>query len=88
MEGRRRWLVEMGRVLRPEGVAVLVVGDGVVGDRAEDAAGAVAGTRRAAGLKLVARASQDAADAGQAADRDLRRTSARREHILLLRRGG
>jgi hypothetical protein len=45
LEGRRRWLVEMGRVLRPEGVAVLVVGDGVVGDHAEDAAGPSPATR-------------------------------------------
>jgi SAM-dependent methyltransferase len=86
MEGRRRWLVEMGRVLRPEGVAVLVVGDGVVGDRAEDAAGAVARDSRAAGLKLVARASQERPT------RDKRLIEifgdkARREHILLLRRG-
>jgi SAM-dependent methyltransferase len=86
LEGRRRWLVEMGRVLRPEGVAVLVVGDGVVGNRAEDAAGAIARDSRAAGLKLVARASQERPT------RDKRLIEifgdqARREHILLLRRG-
>jgi SAM-dependent methyltransferase len=85
-EGRRRWLVEMGRVLRPEGVAVLVVGDGVVGNRAEDAAGAIHRDSRAAGLKLVARASQERPT------RDKRLIEifgdqARREHILLLRRG-
>jgi SAM-dependent methyltransferase len=86
LEGRRRWLVEMGRVLRPDGAAVLVVGDGVVGDRAEDAAGAVARDSRAAGLRLVARASQERPT------RDKRLIEifgdqARREHILLLRRG-
>ena len=86
LEGRRRWLVEMGRVLRPEGVAVLVVGDGVVGNRAEDAAGAVYRDARAAGLKMIARASQERPT------RDKRLLEIfgdqpRREHILLLRRG-
>lgn len=86
LEGRRRWLVEMGRVLRAEGLAVLVVGDGVVGDRPEDAAKAVERDGMAAGLRLVARASQvrpirDKRLAEVFGDRP------RREHILLLRRG-
>jgi SAM-dependent methyltransferase len=58
-EGRRRWLKEMARVLRPGGAVILVVGDGVVGDRPEDAAAVVADDGAAAGLHFVARASQE-----------------------------
>jgi SAM-dependent methyltransferase len=85
LEARRRWLVEMGRVLRPDGTVVLVTGDGVVGDRPEDAALAVARDAPAAGLTLVARASQarPPRDSRLAA---LFGRQPRREHILLLRR--
>jgi SAM-dependent methyltransferase len=84
-EGRRRWLVEMGRVLRPGGSAVLVVGDGVVADRPEDAARAVIESADVAGLSFVASASQARPPQNPA----LRATFARqerREHIVLLRR--
>jgi SAM-dependent methyltransferase len=84
-EGRRRFLSEMGRVLRPDGAVVLVVGDGVVGDRPEDAAEAIAADAPAAGLTPVARASQPR----PTRDTRLRAIfgeTPRREHLLLLRR--
>jgi SAM-dependent methyltransferase len=85
IEGRRRWLKEIGRVLRKGGHLLLVVGDGVVGDRPEDAAEAIAAAAPAAKLEPVARASQ----ARPLHDRRLREIfgkEARREHLLLLRR--
>ncbi|MES1157523.1 MAG: DNA methyltransferase [Haliangium ochraceum] len=80
-----RWLGEMGRVLGPGGHALLVVGDGVVGDRAEEASAAIAAASDRAGLIPVARASQVRATH----DRRLREIFAgqpRREHLLLLRK--
>jgi DNA modification methylase len=55
---RRRWLGEMGRVLKRGGSAVLVVGDGVVGGQPEDAAQAIAQEAPKAGLALLGGASQ------------------------------
>jgi SAM-dependent methyltransferase len=84
-EGRRRWLVEMGRVLRPGGSAILVVGDGVVNDRPEDAWEAVGNDAPAARLTMVAQAAQ----VRPSRDTRLRAIFGdrpRREHILLLRR--
>jgi SAM-dependent methyltransferase len=84
---RRRWLGEMGRVLRPGGAVVLIVGDGVVGGKPEDAALAIAEVAPTAGLVLEGGASQPRPP------RD-RRVGAvftgqrRREHILILRRAG
>jgi hypothetical protein len=75
----------MGRILKPGGAAVLVVGDGVVGDRPEDAPAAIAALADAAGLEPVARASQ----ARATLDRRLREifgAQPRREHLLLLRK--
>jgi hypothetical protein len=85
LEGRRRWLAEMGRILRKGAHAVLAVGDGVVGDRLENAASAVAQDAAAAGLTPVARASQTRPL------RDKRLIALlgpepRHEHMLLLRR--
>jgi SAM-dependent methyltransferase len=85
LEGRRRWLAEMGRVLRPGAHAVLVVGDGVVGNRMEDAAAAVAHDAPGAGFVPVARASQ----ARPLRDKRLLAllgAQVRYEHIVLLRR--
>jgi hypothetical protein len=82
-----RWLGEMGRILAPGGVALLVVGDGVVGHRSEDAAATITALAEPAGLTAVARASQDRATH----DRRLREIFAgqpRREHLLLLRKRG
>jgi 16S rRNA G966 N2-methylase RsmD len=82
---RRRWLGEMGRVLRPGGAAVLVVGDGVVGGQPEDAALAIADVAPRAGLSLRGGASQSRPP------RDSRLSAIfagqrRREHILVLRK--
>jgi hypothetical protein len=80
-----RWLGEMGRILAAGGFALLVVGDGVVGHRSEDAAAAISALAESAGLTAVARASQDRATH----DRRLREIFAgqpRREHLLLLRK--
>ncbi len=84
-EGRRRWLAEMGRVLAPGGQAVLVVGDGVVGDRPEDAANAIAAAAPAARLEPIARAFQ-ARPIHDRRLRDLFGGPTRREHVVLLRR--
>jgi 16S rRNA G966 N2-methylase RsmD len=84
---RRRWLGEMGRVVRPAATVVMVLGDGVVGGRPEDAAEAIHAQAPKAGLTLVARASQ----ARPLRDRRLSEIFAgrtRREHMLMLRREG
>ncbi|MEO7668567.1 MAG: DNA methyltransferase, partial [Polyangia bacterium] len=86
-ESQARWLAEMGRILRPGGAAVLVVGDGVVGDQPEDAPAAVAELAQAARMVPVARASQ----VRPTLDRRLREIfggEPRREHLLLLRKSG
>ena len=86
LEGRRKWLGEMGRVLRAGGHTVLVVGDGVVGERHEDAAEAVAAAAPKAGLAAVARASQ-ARPLRDSRLRELLGDQQRFEHIVLLRKG-
>ena len=76
---------EIGRVLRPGGHALLVVGDGVLDGRAENASDNVAAAGSAAGLEPVARASQ----ARPQHDRRLVmifKEQPRREHLLLLRK--
>jgi SAM-dependent methyltransferase len=85
-EAQRRWIGEIARVLRPGGHALLVVGDGIVDGRAEDAPDGVASAAAPLGLEPVARASQgrpihDARVRAVFADRP------RREHLLLLRKG-
>jgi hypothetical protein len=85
IEGRRRWLAEMGRVLKRGGHAVLVAGDGIVADQFESAADAIADEAQRAGLEPVARASQGR----PVRDRRLLEILGphrRKEHILLLRR--
>jgi SAM-dependent methyltransferase len=86
MKDRRKWLGEMGRVLRPGGIAILILGDGVVGNRPEDAAESVRVDAPRAGLTLVAGAFQSR----PARDRRLTAIFAgrpRREHMLILRAG-
>jgi hypothetical protein len=83
--GQRAWIGEVARILAPGGHAMLVVGDGVVGDQAEDAPEAVASAAAPLGLEPVARASQ----ARPVIDNRLQPIFAarpRREHLLLLRR--
>lgn len=82
---RRHWLGEIGRVLRPGGSAVLVVGDGIVGGQPEDAVESIAGDAPKAGLTLLGGAAQGR----PVRDRRVSEIFAgrpRREHILLLKR--
>jgi SAM-dependent methyltransferase len=84
---QRRFIGEMGRVLRPGGHALLVVGDGVVDGRPEHAPDGIAEAGAPVGLEPIARASQ----ARPIHDRRLAeifRDQPRREHLLLLRRRG
>ncbi len=85
VDARRRWLAEMSRVLRPGGHAVLVIGDGIVGSKPENASWAIARAAPAAGLEPIARASQlrPPLDPRLAA---LFGDQPRWEHLLLLRR--
>ena len=53
-----RFMAEIARVLRPGGRALLVVGDGVVDGRAENAPDGIAAAGAPVGLEPVARASQ------------------------------
>lgn len=84
-EGRRRWLVEMGRVLASDGRVLLVAGDGVVGDQPEDTPAAIAAAAAGTGLEPVARASQVRPTRDQRL-RTLFGNEPRREHLLLLRK--
>jgi SAM-dependent methyltransferase len=84
-EGRRRWLGEMARVLRHGGHAVLVVGDGVVGERHEDAAEALAEEAPKAKLAAVARASVER-PLRDSRLREMLGPQTRHEHIVLLRK--
>ncbi len=80
-----RFMAEVARVLRPGGRALLVVGDGVVDGRAENAPDGIAAAGAAVGLEAVARASQ----ARPLHDRRLAAIFAdqpRREHLLLLQK--
>jgi hypothetical protein len=84
-EAQRRWIGEIARVLRRGGHALLVVGDGIVDGRVEDAPDGVASAAAPLGLEPVARASQgrpihDARVRAVFLDRP------RREHLLLLRK--
>jgi DNA modification methylase len=83
IEGRRRWMAEIARVLEKGGRAVLIVGDGVVGSRPEDAAEATAHAAEECGLHAVARASQARPPLSGAVARYFE-GRARREHAVLL----
>ena len=83
--GQKRWIGEIARVLAPGGHAMLVVGDGVVGNQPEDAPDAVASAASPLGLEPIARASQTR----PIIDNRLQEIFAgrpRREHLLLLRK--
>jgi SAM-dependent methyltransferase len=82
-----RIMAEIARVLRPGGRALLVVGDGVVDGRAENAPDGIAAAGSPVGLAPVARASQ----VRPLHDRRLAAIFAdhpRREHLLLLQKSG
>ena len=85
-EEQARWMAEIARVLRPGGHALLVVGDGVLDGRAENAPDGIAARRRGgrprAGRARLAGAARPRPPAGG-------RSSAsrpRREHLLLLQK--
>jgi SAM-dependent methyltransferase len=80
-----RWMREIARVLRRGGHALLVVGDGVLDGRAENASDNVAAAGDAAGLEPIARASQ----VRPVHERRLVmifKATPRKEHLLLLRK--
>jgi hypothetical protein len=56
------WVLTQAQCLAPGGRMVIVVGDGLVGDKAVDTLGPTVESMRAAGLDIVARASADRAD--------------------------
>jgi SAM-dependent methyltransferase len=84
-QAQDQWMAEMARILTPGGRAMLVVGDGVVGERPEDASDAIANAADRAGLLPVARASQERATHDRRL-RDIFAGRPRREHLLLLRK--
>jgi SAM-dependent methyltransferase len=84
-EAQRRWIGEIARVLRRDGHALLVVGDGIVDGRAEDAPDGVAAAAAPLGLEPVARASQGR-PIHDARVRAVFSERPRREHLLLLRK--
>lgn len=84
-ESRRRWVAELGRVLGPTGHAVLVVGDGVVGETPEDAVVELARDAEASKLAVVAVASQRRPILDRRV-REIFGPRPRREHVVLLRR--
>jgi len=85
-EAQQRWIGEIARALRPGGHALLVVGDGIVDGRVEDAPEGVASAAAPLGLEPVARASQGRA-IHDARVRAVYGERPRREHLLLLRKG-
>jgi SAM-dependent methyltransferase len=80
-----RWMREIARVLRSGGHALLVVGDGVLDGRAENASDNVAAAGSAAGLEPVARASQVRPVHERRLAMIFKQTP-RKEHLLLLRK--
>ena len=80
-----RFMAEVARVLRPGGRALLVVGDGIIDGRPENAPDGIAAAGSAVGLAPVARASQ----ARPVHDRRVAQIFGerpRREHLLLLQK--
>ena len=74
------WIGQQARCLAPGGRMVIVVGDGLVGDRMVDALGPTVESMNAAGLSVVARASADRPDHA--------RESIRIEHMVMAERPG
>ena len=86
-KSRNAWLGQIGRVLAPGGHAVIVVGDGVVGDVPENAQSAIWGAAPAAGLEPLAFASQIRPSHDKRI-RDIFEDKPRSEHVLVLRKAG
>lgn len=79
-EDTAAWIGAQGRCLAPGGRMVIVVGDGLVGDRMVDALGPTVEAMNAAGMKVVARASADRPDYA--------RESIRIEHMVMAEKKG
>ena len=77
-EDSRAWIGTQADCLAPHGRMVIVVGDGLVGDRMVDALGPTVESLQAAGLTMVARASADRPDHA--------RESIRIEHMVMAER--
>ena len=75
-----QWIGAQARALGPGGRLVIVVGDGLVGNRMVDALGPTVESIRAAGLHVVARASADRPDHA--------RETIRIEHMIMAERPG
>ena len=84
-DAQTKWVGEIARVLRRGGHALLVVGDGIVDGRIEDAPDGVATAAGPFGLEPVARASQGRA-IHDTRVRAVFGERPRREHLLLLRK--
>ncbi len=82
---RRAWLAQIAQSLSPGGHAVIVAGDGVVGDAPENAQSTIWNDSMTQGLEPVAWASQER-PSRDGRVREIFGNRARREHILLLRR--
>jgi hypothetical protein len=80
-----QWMREMARILDTGGHALLIVGDGVVGNEPEDAPVTIAELAARVGLTPIARASQVRATHDRRL-RDIFKGNPRKEHLLLLRR--
>ncbi|MEC9388642.1 MAG: hypothetical protein VX944_01085 [Myxococcota bacterium] len=74
------WIGQQAQSLAPDGRMVIVVGDGLVGDRMVDALGPTVESMNRAGLTVVARASADRPDHA--------RQSIRIEHMVMAERRG
>ena len=79
-EDTSAWIGRQARCLAPGGRMVIVVGDGLVGDRMVDALGPTVEAFNACGLNVVARASADRPDHA--------RESIRIEHMVMAERAG
>jgi len=77
-EDTSAWIGQQARCLAPGGKMVIVVGDGLVGDRMVDALGPTVESFKECGLKVVARASADRPDHA--------REAIRIEHMVMAER--
>lgn len=82
---QRQWLSEMARILAPGGHALLIVGDGIIGNAPEDAPATIAELAVPLGLEPIARASQSRATHDRRL-REIFQGRPRQEHLLLLKR--
>jgi len=82
---RKAWCDEMARILVPGGRALLVVGDGVVGNAPENALEATAEAAERSGLSSIAYASQERPPLDSRL-REIFDAHPRREHLILFGR--